>query len=257
MLRHCVEDLLGAVRANVVAAFGAIVPHAGYAFSGSCAAAVYARLRVPDTVVILGPNHYAAGRHPAEACMWASGAFGTPLGRVAIDVPFAEALMRACPHVVADTEAHVLDHALEVQLPFLFVTPGPQPPAIVPVLLGWDEWERCAELARALAAVASARGAGRVLLLASSDMTHFEPADVARRHDEPALDAISRLDGAELLRVCREYGISMCGAAAAAVVLEASRLLGARHAEVVARTHSGRVTGDFSSVVSYAGVLIN
>ncbi|MBE2216338.1 MAG: AmmeMemoRadiSam system protein B [Opitutaceae bacterium] len=256
-VRGLVQRLLEAARSGEpVAARAAIVPHAGYAFSGPCAAQVYARIRIPDTVVILGPNHHAAGRW-REACLWATGAFDSPLGRLEIDGAFAAALMAACPHVVHDPGAHALDHALEVQLPFLVVRRPSASPAIVPILVGWEDWPRCAHLAGAIVDLVRARGPHGVLLLASSDMTHFEPAAAALRHDEPALDAIRRLDGAMLLCVCRERKISMCGAAAAAIVVEASRQLGATRAEVVAHTHSGLVTGDDSSVVSYAGVVIS
>jgi AmmeMemoRadiSam system protein B len=255
-LRRDVEDLLVRVAVSPAPAIAAIVPHAGYEYSGSCAAEVFARVNVPRTVVLLGPNHSGAASRPEGASVWRAGAFATPLGAVRIDEEFAGALLEACPLVAHDPVAHMEDHALEVQLPFLLVTAAPRQPRIVPITLRWDDWQCCKELAAAIVAVASGHGPGNVLLLASSDMTHFEPAPVAMRYDEPALAAIQRLDGEGLLRVCRERDITMCGVAAAAVVLEASRQLGAYEVDVVAHTHSGFTTGVYSRVVSYAGVVI-
>lgn len=238
------------------AAWGVVVPHAGYEFSGGCAAEVFSRIQIPDTVVLIGPNHFGLGGTAASASVWRSGAFATPLGEVPVDEAFTATLLGRCPLVAHDPLAHRDDHALEVELPFLLVRAAPRRPAIVPILLRTDDAEVCRRLAGALAEVARARPPGGVLLLASSDMTHFVPADEALRGDGPALDAIGRLDGDGLLRVCRERGITMCGRAAAAVVVEAARQLGAQSAEVVAHTHSGVASGDYASVVSYAGVII-
>ena len=255
-LRRTVENLLSRVHARPVPAFGAIVPHAGYACSGACAAEVYASVAIPGTVVLLGPNHYRRGRAAGWAAVWPAGAFATPLGDVPVDGAFAAALLADGGDVVVDFEAHGEDHALEVQLPFLLVRAAPHAVTIVPILLRDDDWARCARLASVLTALARERGPANVLLVASSDMTHFEPALTALYRDAAALAAIRRLDGARLLRVCAECDISMCGAAGAAVVLEAARELGAHQADVVAHTHSGFATGDHSSVVSYAGVVI-
>jgi AmmeMemoRadiSam system protein B len=122
-------------------------------------------------------------------------------------------------------------------------------------VLACDDWEHCRTLAQALARLVVSWPAD-VLLLASSDMTHYEPAAEAARKDRMALAAIERLDGAGLLEACRRHGITMCGRAPAATVLEAARELGATGAELVDYRHSGLVSGDDTSVVSYAGVLI-
>lgn len=255
-LRHQVKGFLTSVEAVAAPAIAIIVPHAGYEFSGRCAAEVFGRVLIPRTVVLLGPNHYGATGRVGGAGVWQAGAFATPLGALPIDDSFARALIEACPLVAHDPLAHRGEHALEVQLPFLVVQAAPALPAIVPLVLSWDDWPRCRELARALAALVRSAGPENVLLLASSDMTHFEPAAEALRHDEPALAAIRRLDGEGLLRECDVHCITMCGAAPVAVVLEAARELGARRADVIAHTHSGLVTGDCSSVVSYAGIVI-
>jgi hypothetical protein len=255
-LRRRVDWLLSEVDVRPAPAIAVLVPHAGYDYSGACAAEVYARVHIPRTVVLLGPNHYGAASQPAGACVWRAGSFATPLGDVPVDAHFAGALIEACPLVAHDPVAHREDHALEVQLPFLLARAAPRLPSIVPILLRWEDWPRCRQLAHALVAVAREAEHDSVLLLASSDMSHFEPAAVALGHDEPALAAIRQLDGEKLLRVCHERNITMCGVAAAAVVLEAARQLGACRADIVAHTHSGLATGDNSRVVSYAGVVI-
>jgi hypothetical protein len=212
---------------------------------------VFGRIRIPDTVVILAPNHTGAGVAPAA--LWAEGAFRTPLGDVPIDEQFAARLVEGCNLVAADPLAHGSEHAIEVELPFLQVrAPGFR---LVPLVLAFGDWSRCRELGRALADAVIGSG-GDVLLLASSDMTHNESAERAAVKDALALDAIRRLVAAALLEVCRREGITMCGRGPAAAVLEAARRLGATAGEVVDYRHSGRVTGDDRSVVAYAGMIL-
>jgi MEMO1 family protein len=230
----------------------AIVPHAGLVYSGRTAAAVFARLLIPPVVVILAPNHTGRLASPG-ASVWDHGSFLTPLGPVAVESAFAGQLVAGCDLARSDVLAHRLEHAVEVELPFLQrLAPGT---SIVPIVLAWDDWERSRRLAQVLARLVLSWPAG-VLLLASSDMTHYEPAGEAARKDRLALAAIERLDGAGLLETCRRHGITMCGRAPAATVLEAARELGATGAELVDYRHSGLVSGDDTSVVSYAGVLI-
>jgi hypothetical protein len=142
---------------------------------------------------------------------------------------------------------------VEVELPFLQL----RAPAvtIVPLVLAFEDWHHCEVVGRALADAVNEE-ADDVLLVASSDMTHYEPAPAAAKKDRMALEAVRRLDGAGLLDVCRREHVSMCGRAPAACVLEASRLLGATHGELIDYRHSGQVTGDDSSVVGYAGVIV-
>lgn len=256
-LRQRVTGLLGETVAVPAQAIAAIVPHAGYAYSGPCAAEVYARLEVPDTVVLLGPNHLGATAHPGSASVWRTGAFATPLGRVPVDEALADDLLRRCPALAEDPVAHYREHCLEVQLPFLLVRAAPGRPSIVPILLDWADWPPCAQLAGALAEAIRAHATGRVLLLGTTDMTHFASAAEAFERDRPALDAMAELDGAALLAGCEQRRDTVCGAAAVAVVLEAARRLGAGRVNLVAHTHSGEHTGDDSRVVSYAGLLID
>ena len=254
-LQRAVRELLRTVEpgAHPAAARAAIAPHAGYLYSGLTAAHVFARLRLPRLIVIVAPNHTGMCRAPGGASLWEKGAFATPLGEVPIDDVFTAALLAACPLVGVDHDAHRTEHAVEVMLPFLQLL---QPEArVVPLVLAWDDWTSSQALGTALATLIKA-AAEPVLLLASSDLNHYEPAAVGELKDAQALGAVQALDGAELLDRCRRERISMCGRAPAATVLAAARALGATRAEVVDYRHSGWVTGDESAVVGYGGVVI-
>jgi AmmeMemoRadiSam system protein B len=239
--------------AHAAAARAAIVPHAGYLYSGVTAAHVFARLALPRLIVVLAPNHTGRCAAPGGVSVWEAGAFATPLGLVPVDAPLAEAIMSACPLAAVDHAAHRDEHAIEVELPFIQVRRPDA--AIVPLVLAWDAWEPAHTLGEALARVVR-QSAEPVLLLASSDLNHYESASVSELKDAQALAAITALDGAELLRRCQAERISMCGRAAAATVLAAARALGASTAEVVDYRHSGWVTGDEARVVGYGGVVI-
>ena len=255
-LERTVRDLLAAVGptpVNPAPARAAVAPHAGYPYSGLTAAHVFARLEIPSIVVILAPNHTGVCHAPGGASLWEAGAFRTPLGDVPVDDRFAEALLEASPLVGPDHAAHAQEHAVEVELPFLQVRRADV--RIVPLVLAWDVWDRCRQLGETLAALVR-RWPDRALLLASSDLTHYEPASVAARKDRRALDAVEALDGAELLARCRNERISMCGRAPTATVLAAARTFGDARADVVHYSHSGLVTGDDDAVVGYGGVVI-
>jgi AmmeMemoRadiSam system protein B len=232
---------------------GAIAPHAGYVYSGPTAAAVFVRVALPALIVILAPNHTGVCRAPGGASLWEEGAFRTPLGDVPVDAPCAAALRASSPLVGVDHNAHRAEHAVEVLLPFLQVL---RPDArIVPLVLAWDAWQQARELGEALARVVG-EAHEPMLLLASSDLNHYEPAAIAEQKDARALAAVTALDGAELLARCRRERISMCGRGPVAVVLAAARALGATRADVVDYRHSGWVSGDDSQVVGYGGVVI-
>ena len=249
-----IRDMLASVSAKPERALGAIVPHAGHMYSGLCAAEVWARVRIPPTVVIIAPNHTGRSRNPGGASAWTHGVFQTPLGDVPIAEEFALCLERRCELVGHDRDAHLREHAIEVELPFLQVL-APDA-AIVPLVLAWDEWELCEVLASDLAETVRSWD-GDVLVVASSDMTHYETAVAAAQKDRVALAAVERLDGEELLEVCHRDRVTMCGRAPSAVTIETARLLGATGARVVDYRHSGWVTGDDTEVVAYAGVVIS
>jgi len=253
-LEDAIRELLAAVLdARPAPARGAVAPHAGYAYSGLTAAHVFARLEIPAVVVILAPNHTGVCRAAGGVSLWEAGAFRTPLGDVPVDERFAAALLEASPLVGVDHAAHAHEHAVEVEVPFLQLR---RPDVrIVPLVLAWDAWEGCRALGETLGRLAG-RWPERVLLLASSDLNHYEPASVSEPKDRRALEAVEALDGEELLRRCRGERITMCGRAPTATVLAAARTLGAARADVVHHSHSGMVTGDEDAVVGYGGVII-
>jgi AmmeMemoRadiSam system protein B len=235
----------GGLRAPAV---GVVVPHAGYIYSGAVAGAVYARVEISATVVVLCPNHTGLGR--SRAALWPGGAWRTPLGDVPVDTALCAALAGA-PGVSPDLDAHRREHALEVQLPFLQRSrPGV---AVAPLCLSHLSYPECVRLGEALALAVKASGA---LLVASSDMSHYLPAAAARAADERALTPLLALDPEALYRRVHDERITMCGVIPATVMLVAARALGARTAERIRYAHSGEVSGDDTRVVGYAGVVV-
>jgi predicted class III extradiol MEMO1 family dioxygenase len=213
-----------------VPAFGVIVPHAGYVYSGLTAAHVYARVVVPAVVVVLAPNHTGLGRSRPGGSVYALGALRTPAGDVAVQEQLAAGLVAQCDLLEDDPLAHEREHAVEVHLPFLLAR---RPDVrVVPIIVGWTDWPRTRQLAEALAAAVTAV------------------------KDGLALEQVERMDAERLLAVTAQHRVTMCGRVPAAAVLHAARLLGATRAEVVHRSHSGSVTGDEDRVVSYAGVIV-
>jgi AmmeMemoRadiSam system protein B len=232
-----------------VRAFGAIVPHAGYVYSGPVAGAVFARLEITESVVILCPNHTGRG---AAAALDPSDAWETPLGEVPLDRALARRLLTLAPSIREDAAAHRREHSLEVQLPFLQVL---RPDVrVVPVCLGAPDLELCREVGTAVAGLGAEGEAP--LVLASSDMNHYESREVGRRKDDMALERIEAMDPEGLFATVVSRSISMCGFLPATALLFAARTAGAARARVVARRDSGDETGDTDSVVGYAGVLV-
>jgi len=252
-LRSMVDGMLAAVPESPMPAFGAISPHAGLVYSGECAAHVFGRITIPPVIVILAPNHTGRASHRGGAAAWDRGAFEMPMGQLKVADDFLARLESETTLVAHDPIAHASEHSVEVMLPFIAAL-APET-KIAPLVLGWDDWERCKRLAEALA-ITVRHWPNQVLLLASSDMTHFESAQSAATKDRVALQAVESFDGEGLLSYCHQNHVSMCGRAPAAVVLEATRLLGATQADVVDYRHSGQVTGDDRDVVAYAGVVI-
>lgn len=248
-LTHDVREHLGEPDA-AGPAFGAIAPHAGFIYSGPVAGAVYARIEVPATAVILCPNHTG---HGAPAAVEPSDAWRTPLGDVPVDKGLASRLMELAPSLSEDSSAHAREHSLEVQLPFLQVRRPDV--AIVAVCLGAPDLALCREVGHALAALV-AETENPPLLIASSDMNHYESRAVGRAKDDRALARIEALDPEGLFRTVLAENITMCGFLPSTALLFAAREAGVSSARVVARRDSGDQTGDSSSVVGYAGVII-
>ena len=231
-------------------AVGVIMPHAGYIYSGMVAGAVVSRIQMKDTFIILGPNHTGMG---APASIMSSGKWKTPLGEVRIDEDLAKAILSFCPILEEDTLAHQSEHSIEVQLPFLsYCKPGVK---IVPIMLAVSDPEILQELGMAIAR--AIRETGReTVILASSDMSHYESQKIARQKDRQAILAMLDLNPGELLKRVHENHISMCGYAPAAVMLWAVSESGTLKSELISYQTSGDVTGDQSSVVGYAGIVV-
>ncbi len=248
-LADALGGFLGA-QAERQKALGVVSPHAGYMFSGAVAGAVYARVEVTDTVVILTPNHTGRG---VSLALWDAGSWRTPLGEVPVDEDFANRLLSTSAEVQVDTGAHTNEHSGELQVPFLqFVNPRVK---IVPLVLSSAKFELLETLGDALAEVIQASGQP-VLVVASSDMTHFESDTSARQKDNLAIEQITNLDPWGLWQVVHENRISMCGIAPATAMLVCAKNLGAKEATLVKYQTSADVTGDRASVVGYAGLIV-
>jgi hypothetical protein len=234
-----------------IRAFGCVAPHAGYIYSGSVAGAVYSHLELPARYIILCPNH--TGRGEPLAIM-SSGAWRTPLGDVPVDHGLASALKASFSLLAEDDAAHRFEHALEVQLPFLQVL-HPQF-TFVPITVGTSHYEVLSALGVAI--TSAIRGAGeQVLVIASSDMNHYESDSVTRVKDRRAIDQILALDPRGLYDVVREANISMCGYGPTVAMLTASLKLGAKQAELLRYATSADVSGDRDRVVGYAGIAVS
>lgn len=231
-------------------AIALVAPHAGYVYSGAIAGATYARVRMASRVVVLCPNHTGRG---AKRSLWAAGKWMLPGGAVTVDAELARTLA-AHAELTPDRAAHLREHAIEVQLPFLRALRSDV--QIVPLCLGGLSLADCRALGRGLARGIRTSSPGDVMLVASTDMSHYVPADVARRLDGMALERVRALDPDGLYDVVTRHGISMCGYLPTTVVLAAALELGARSAELVRYGNSGEVTGDFEAVVGYAGLLV-
>lgn len=233
-----------------VPAIGCIAPHAGYLYSGHVAGALYSRIVIPDHVIVLCPNHTGIG-HPLAIMTRTS--WMTPLGELQPDADFGTALLRRLPTLRDDPTAHHSEHAIEVQLPFLQM----QHPELrfTPVAVGTSDFTQLQALGEAIADVISAQSE-KVLIVASSDMNHYESDAITRVKDHKAIDRVLALDARGLWETVMSEDISMCGFGPAVAMMTAAVRLGARKAELVKYATSGDVSGDYSAVVGYAGITV-
>lgn len=235
---------------------GLVSPHAGYMYSGYAAAAAFGELAkdgLPDVAVIIGPNHRAIG---APAAIMEKGTWETPMGVTHIDADVAGTLLRSCGYLQVDERAHVLEHSLEVQVPFLQYLAGDKT-TIVPVAIGAPASAEAKVFCRDLgAAIASALEGRQAVVIASTDMTHYESKSRAQAKDALAIKAIEALDSDALIDVVNREAITMCGVVPTAVAIEACKTMGATKAELLTYYTSGDVTGDVGQVVGYAALKI-
>ncbi len=232
---------------------GIISPHAGYEYSGPVAAHGYyvASGTSPETVVILGPNHHGIGSGVSAS---ESESWETPLGTVEVDMELSSRIVKLSSIVDFDDLAHLREHSIEVQVPFLqfSMSPGFR---IVPISMLMQDELTAVEVGDAIARAARELGR-RVLLVASTDFTHYEPYEEAYARDAKAIEAIRSMDVSEFYRVIEREHVSMCGYGAVAAVLTAAKSLGATRVELLKYATSGDTSGDKSAVVGYGSLAI-
>ncbi len=228
-----------------------ICPHAGYIYSGKVAGKVYGKIEIPDNIVILGPNHHNLGEPFA---IMKEGIWKTPLGDVEINKTLAEKISEKSRYLQYDTLAHIQEHSLEVQVPFIQYIKNSI--KIVPIVLsGSIDSIAWPEIGDAISeGIKEYRG--KTLIVASSDFTHYETQKTAEENDRYAMDAITALDEEMFIERIYEKNISICGYGPIITAIIASKNLGAEKVEIVDYKTSGNTTGDYTQVVGYAGIII-
>ena len=238
-----------AVKTNAIAC---MLPHAGYIYSGRVAVETVSQINVLDKIILLGPNHTGYGE---SFSIMTDGAWETPLGEVKIDCALSKEILKGSMHLKTDSAAHTGEHSLEVELPILqYFKPDFQ---IVPIAFLSGNLGALREVGLRIAhTIKELRLESSTLIVASSDMTHYECQAEAQKKDFEAIKAILELDEEKLMEKVTALNISMCGYAAVITMLSAAKALGANKGKLVKYQTSGDVTGDTSSVVGYAGVII-
>jgi len=230
--------------------FGAVSPHAGYIYSGVVAGKVFSRILSKELFIIIGPNHTGVGE---IFSIFAQGLWKTPLGSVGIDEEFADYLIANSKLFKADESAHTYEHSIEVQIPFLQYLMNDF--KILPLCIANVDIDDLKTAAKELAVAIKALKRDAVII-ASSDMTHYEPHKVAKTKDMEAISAILNMREDELWKKVTNMNISMCGVAPVIVTLNAAKAIGAKDARLIDYKTSGDTSGDYSSVVGYGGVII-
>lgn len=229
---------------------GVVAPHAGFMYSGSVAGELYASIEIPKTALILGPNHHGIG---SALALSPDDTWLTPLGSVPVNKLLNQSLLANVSYLQPDAMAHAREHSLEVQLPFLqFLQPDL---TISAISIGYiNDFAIIENIGNGIAKAIESLSES-VLIIASSDMTHYETAESAHKKDSEAIDAMLELNPEKLLLLCKAKRFSICGAIPAAIMLVACKALGARESKLVAYRTSGDVTGDNSQVVGYASLV--
>jgi AmmeMemoRadiSam system protein B len=231
-------------------AIGVVSPHAGLMYSGRVAGAVYSRIKIPRTFIMLGPNHTGLG---SPVSLMSSGAWHMPTGELKIDNSLAGKITEHSEVITEDNLAHQMEHSLEVQLPFILRFSSDV--SIVPVIMMPVPLDTCRVVGEALADAIKGSDYS-VTIIASSDMSHYETDAAARKKDRKAIDRVIAMDPAGLYKTVRDENISMCGVVPVTTMLFAARKLGASKAALVKYMTSGEVSGDYDYVVGYAGIIV-
>jgi len=248
-LRKSVLSFVGSTEPSLPA-MGVVAPHAGFMYSGAVAGAVYRAVKLPKRFIIMGPNHTGKG---VALSLYPEGQWRTPLGLAAIDEELNRLLALECSLLIKDKAAHAREHSIEVQLPFLQLLADS--PSFAAICVGTTDYVALEALGHALARVVQSADEP-VLLIVSSDMSHYEPAEVASRKDGYAIDCILKVDPRRLYQTIFEKDVSMCGFAPAVALLTACRDLGASKGQLIRYANSGDVSGEYTKVVGYAGIAI-
>jgi AmmeMemoRadiSam system protein B len=229
---------------------GLVCPHAGYMYSGPVAAHAYYRLALdgkPDIAVVFGPNHTGYG---SGLAVMNEGVWRTPLGDVEVDSETANRIVHKSHIADIDDLAHRFEHSIEVQLPFLQYLYGSKF-KIVPICFLMQDLATAKDIGKAVAEALAGKNA---VVIASSDMTHYEPQGSAAKKDMLALKAVEEMDEEKFYSTIEAHGISTCGYGPISALIVAAKVLGAKEAKVLCYKTSGDITGDYSSVVGYAAV---
>lgn len=234
-----------------IKALAVIAPHAGYIYSGAVAGETFAKVTIPKDVILMGPNHHGQG---APVALMRSGIWQMPMGDVQINEELADILLDSSPLITTDTIAHRFEHSLEVEVPFLQHS---QPNlSLAPLVISHLSLDDCLQLGKAIANAISQFGKP-VLIVASSDMTHYETREEASHKDRLAIKEVEKLDPDGLYRTVLGHGITMCGIMPSTVALAAAVQLGAESAQLIRYSDSGDTSGDTDHVVGYAGFAIS
>ncbi|WP_461831858.1 AmmeMemoRadiSam system protein B [Aquifex sp.] len=246
-LERLVNLLCGEEPKEKIKAKAILVPHAGYIYSGKTACEVYKRVEIPEHIVLLGPNHTGYGE---AISVYSGDAWETPYGYVEIDKTLRDSVL-TFPFAKPDEYAHLYEHSLEVQLPFL-QRYAKRNFKILPIVLAFLDYEVAKSFGRFLGNILKEKDA---LIVISSDMSHYISAKEAKKKDEILISAMERLNTEELYFKAVQYNITMCGVVPAVVGIEAAKIMGATKGVVIDYTNSGEITGDYSSVVAYLGMM--
>lgn len=256
-LEKCFMDRLGpgqipSARTGDAKIIGLICPHAGYEYSGPIAAHAYYALaidRKPDVIVILGPNHTGMG---SLLALMKEGIWRTPLGDVQVDLETATRIQEGSGIIDADDTAHLHEHSIEVQLPFLqYIYDSAF--KLVPITFAIQDLESCQLVGQSIAKAVEGENA---LIIASTDLTHYEPHESAQRKDRKALKTLEELNETEFYSTIEGNHITACGYGPVVALIAASKLLGATKGQILCYKTSGDITGEYSNVVGYSSIAV-
>ncbi len=249
-IRRHSRNISGKKPSKKIQAIGIISPHAGLAYSGEVAGAIYSNIEIPETIILLGPNHTGTGE---QVSIMSEGTWQMPQGNIKIDHELADAISQVSAILKKDDTAHQKEHSIETQLPFLqFYCNNFK---IVPICIMRLGLDKCEELSHAIVKAVK-KTKRRVLIIASSDMTHYETHESASKKDKYAIDHILKLDAKGLYNTVRDKNISMCGVNPAVIMLMSTQKIGAKEALLAKYMTSGEVSGNMDNVVGYAGIIV-